>query len=146
MPFKRYRFYKRQQQPEEPFDQYVTALQQLADHCFASVVKVITLLSVYKKTYQKSVRTVDEYEASCSDDAVYEQQVSYVQPATDRFVMLKLRNSGNYRKFQLDTGPECNAVPLHLYKKATGDIKLSNVTPCNDAIVAFGCTKLILSG
>ena len=31
MPFERYCFYKRQPQPGEPLDQYVTALRQMAD-------------------------------------------------------------------------------------------------------------------
>ena len=69
------------------------------------------------------------YEASCSENIVYQpQEASSVQPATGRVAMLKLRNSGNYMKFQLDTGAECNVVWLHLYEKATGDVKLSNVT------------------
>ena len=93
------------------------------------------------------MRRVGEYEASCSDDAVYQlQEVSCVQPAIDRFVTLKLRNSGNYVKFQLDTGAECNVRPLYLYMQTAGDVRLSNVTPCNDTIVAFGGTKLILRG
>ena len=264
MPFERYRFHKRQQQPGEPLDQYVTALRQMADHCDfdnittdeilrdrvlfgisdgriretllrkedLTLAKVLdtcraselshaqmrevdggvslptatgteTVNAVHKargkkdksrnrqkssrsgeckycgprhefkkevcpafgkkfhkcgksahfakkclqKPYQKSVRTVGEYEASYSDEAEYHvQEVSCVQPATDKFVTLKLRNSGNYMKFQLDTGAECNVVPLHMYKKATGDIKLRNVTPSNDAIVAFGGTKLTLKG
>ena len=49
-------------------------------------------------------------------------------------------------KYQLDTGAERNVVPLYLYNKATGDVKLSNVTPRNDVIVAFGGTKLTLRG
>ena len=36
-----------------------------------------------------------------------------------QFVMLKLSN-GNYLRFQVDTGAQCNVVPLDLYKKSTG--------------------------
>ncbi len=49
-------------------------------------------------------------------------------------------------KFQLDTGAECNVVPLSLYKKATGDVKLKNVMSTDDEIVAFGGSKLKLTG
>ena len=33
LPFERYKFYRRQQQDGESFDQYATALGQLADRC-----------------------------------------------------------------------------------------------------------------
>ena len=49
-------------------------------------------------------------------------------------------------KFQLDTGAECNVVPLSLYKKATGDVKLKNVMSTDDEIVAFHGSKLKLTG
>ena len=35
----------------------------------------------------------------------------------------------NYLRCQPDTGEQCNVVPLHLYKQATRDFNLLNVTP-----------------
>ena len=67
------------------------------------------------------------------------------QHVSDRFVALKLRESGNFMKFQLDTGAECNVVPLEMYKEATCDVQLSKVVPSMDAIVAFGGSKMLLA-
>ena len=49
-------------------------------------------------------------------------------------------------KFLLDTSAECLVVPLKLYKEATGDVLLQNIIPSNDAIVAFGGSKMRLAG
>ena len=61
-------------------------------------------------------------------DEVFPTQVSAVDMDDSQFVTLKLE-SGNYLRFQVDTGAQCNVLPLPLYKKATKDIKLANVTP-----------------
>ena len=44
-------------------------------------------------------------------------------------VTLKLVESGNFLRFQVDTGAQCNVVPLDLYKKATKDHSLAQVKP-----------------
>ena len=75
------------------------------------------------KFAQRSVRAVDE-----GVDEVFPTQVSAVDMDDSQFVTLKLE-SGNYLRFQVDTGAQCNVLPLPLYKKATKDIKLANVTP-----------------
>ena len=49
-------------------------------------------------------------------------------------------------KFMLDTSAECNVGPLKLYKEATGDVLLQSFIPNNDAIVAFGGSKIRLAG
>ena len=54
-----------------------------------------------------------------------------------QLVTLKLE-SGNYLHFQVDTGAQCNVVPLSLYKKATKDHLLTNVTPAHQKITAYG--------
>jgi len=90
---------------------------------------------------QRSVRTVELYEFE--EEAVYNVEAYTVHAAPDRFVTLKLRNSENVNKFQLDTGAECNVIPIHLYKQAMGDI---NVKPSDNKIVAFGGMKLSLRG
>ena len=54
--------------------------------------------------------------------------------------------SGNYLHFQPDTGAQSNVVPLHLYKKATKDVDLCNVTPVNTAIISYGGTSIPILG
>lgn len=60
-------------------------------------------------------------------------------------VTMQLPN-GNYLKFQLDTGAQCNVVPLHLYQGATGDTKLQKVVPSNAHIVSYGGTRMPVVG
>ena len=83
---------------------------------------------------QKSVRTVelDEFD----EEAVYNVEAYTVHPAANRFVTLKLRNSGNFIKPELDTGAECSVIPVHLYKQETGDIMMGNVKPSDNTIAA----------
>jgi len=50
--------------------------------------------------------------------------------------------SGNYLRFQPNTGAQCNVVPLLLYKKTTKDVDLCNVTPVNTAIISYGGTSI----
>ena len=96
-----------------------------------------------KSSQQKKVNTVEE---SSEDEVYILNEVSLVQSGADQFVKLRLQKSGNFMKFLLDTGAECNVVPLKLYKEATGDFLLQNVIPCNDVIVAFGGPKMRLAG
>ena len=67
------------------------------------------------------------------------EEISAVTLDESQLVTLKLE-SGNYLRFQPDTGAQCNVVPLHLYKKATKDVDLCNVTPVNTAIISYGGT------
>ena len=60
-------------------------------------------------------------------------------------VTLKLE-SGNYLRFQVDTGAQCNVVPLVLYKKATRDYCLKKVTPAKQNITAYGGTTIPVCG
>ena len=62
-----------------------------------------------------------------------------------QLVTLQLE-SGNYLRFQPDTGAQCNVVPLHLYKKANKDFGLCNVTPVNTAIISYGGTSIPILG
>ena len=50
--------------------------------------------------------------------------------------------SSNYLHFQVDTGAQCNVVPLHLYKKATEDHKLALMAPVRQRITAYGRTEI----
>jgi len=54
-----------------------------------------------------------------------------------QLVTLKLK-SGNYVRFQADTGAQFNVIPLAVYKKTTGDFILSHVMPAQTTITAYG--------
>ena len=103
----------------------------------------------YAKMCQKKVssqRNVNTADQSSEEDVYILREAPLKQCTSDRFVTLKLQESGNFMKFQLATGAECNVVPLEMYKEATGDILLSTVMPSTDAIVAFGGSKMLLAG
>ncbi len=72
-------------------------------------------------------------------------QVSNVKLDESQFVTLELE-SGNYMRFQADTGAQCNVVPVELYKKATKDLQLAKVTPTKSRITAYGGTTLPVVG
>ena len=59
-----------------------------------------------------------------------------------QFVTLKLE-SGNYLHFQVDTGAQCNVVPLDLYRKATKDCKLVQVSPTKPRFATSGVVRQI---
>lgn len=54
--------------------------------------------------------------------------------------------SGNYIRFQPDTGAQCNVLPVHLYKKATKDHSLKMVTQAKSSISAYGGSQLPVIG
>ena len=76
---------------------------------------------------------LDEFD----EEAVYNLEAYTVHPVS---VTLKLINSGNF----MTTRAECNVIPVHVYKQATGDVMMGNVKPSDNRIVAFGGTKLSL--
>ena len=49
-------------------------------------------------------------------------------------------------RFQVDTGAQCNVIPLDLYKQATQDISLQNVRAIQSQITAYGGTTLPVVG
>ena len=60
-------------------------------------------------------------------------------------VTLKL-DSGNYVRFHIDSGAQCNVLPLKLYKRATKDVQMNDVTKCQSSILAFGGSRLTVVG
>ncbi len=52
------------------------------------------------------------------------------------FVTMQLE-SGNSIWFQVDTGAECNVLPLHIYKLATADVKLANIHKYDSCITTY---------
>ena len=85
------------------------------------------------------------FEDELSDEVFGVEEISAVMLDDSQLVMLKLE-SGNYLRFQPNTGAQCNVVPLHLYKKATKDVDLCNVTPVNMAIISYGGTSIPILG
>ena len=80
-----------------------------------------------------------------SDEVFGVQEILAVVLDDSQLVIPKLE-SGNYLRFQPNTGDQCNVVPLHLYKKATKDVDLCNVTPVNTAIISYGGTSIPILG
>ena len=80
------------------------------------------------------------FEDELSDEVFGVEEISAVTLNDSQLVTLKL-TSRNYLRFQPDTGAQCNVVPLHLYKKATKDVDLRNVTSVNTAIISYGGTS-----
>ena len=91
------------------------------------------------KTNAKAVKAIEE------NNEIYQTNIPGTNIDDSQFVTLQLE-SGNYLRFQVDTGAQCNVVPMDLYKKATKDYKLSNVTPCQHIITAYGGTSIPIVG
>ena len=85
------------------------------------------------KSKPQPVRTIDD------TDEIF--QVAALDLDDSQCVTVKLE-SGTHIRFQVDTGAQCNVIPLAIYKKATGDVTLSNVVPTNTQIRAYGGTIL----
>ena len=62
-----------------------------------------------------------------------------------QFVTLRL-DSGRYIRFQVDTGAQCNVIPLDIYKKAIGDASLTKITPSHTQVTAYGGNNLPVVG
>ena len=63
-------------------------------------------------------------------------KVSANQSPDSSLVTLKVL-SGNFIRFEIDTGARCNVLPVHIYKKATGDFDLKHVMPAKSSIVSY---------
>ena len=85
------------------------------------------------------------FEDELSDEVFGVEEISAVTLDDSQLVTLKLE-SGNYLRFQPDTGAQCNVIPVHLYKKATKDVDLCNVTSVNTAIISYGGTSIPIPG
>ena len=69
----------------------------------------------------KFVRAVDNQDSDSEE--FYADHISVVDLDDSQLVTVKLE-SGNYLRFQTDTGAHCNAIPVELYRKATKDYEL----------------------
>ena len=101
-------------------------------------------LASVPKPSQRGSR-VHYLEDGFSDKVFGVDEISAVTLDDSQLGTLKLE-SGNYLHFQPDTGAQCNEVPLHLYKKASRDFNLLNVTPVSAAIISYGGTSISILG
>ena len=95
----------------------------------------------------QSVKAVDQ-EIGPGDDSDEIYVVSDIAAVTlddEQLVTLRL-SSGNYLRFQPDTGAQCNIIPVQLYKKAANDPDLKEVKPSNSTISAYGGSQLPVVG
>ena len=65
------------------------------------------------------------------------RQVAQINLSDEQTITLKVRDS-HYIRFQIDSGADCNVLPVHVYKAATGDETLSKVKPSNVRLMSFG--------
>ena len=72
-------------------------------------------------------------------------EVSTVYLDDLHYIMFKLE-SGNYLRFQVDTGAQYNIIPLSLHKKATKDCNLAHVIPADTIITTYGRNTLSVVG
>ena len=87
-----------------------------------------------------SVKMIDD-----SGEEVFPTQIAAVGLDDSQFITLKLQ-SGNFLRFQVDTGAQCNVIPLALYRQATNDHKLRQVKPGKSQLSAYGGTTLPVTG
>ena len=76
---------------------------------------------------------------------MYQTDVAAMKLHDSQLITLKLE-SGNFVRFQPDTGAQCNVLPLHIYKKASQDETLERVTHSGASLVAYGGSKIKVSG
>lgn len=95
----------------------------------------------------QTARVVDleETEDTECDEIYCISDIAAIQLDDSQLVTLKLK-SGNFLRFQPDTGAQCNVIPVHLYKKATKDVTLEHVKQYQTAIVAYGGSKIPVVG
>ena len=64
-------------------------------------------------------------------------KVATSQSSDSNLLTLKVP-TGNFILCEIDTGARCNVLPVHIYKKATGDFGLKQVNPANSSNVSYG--------
>ena len=92
------------------------------------------------KPVKLSARTVDERDTDYStedDIETYPLQLHIHCLDDSQLITLGLE-SGSYVRFQVDTRAQCNMLPLHAYREATGDANLRHVTPIETQVTTYG--------
>ena len=67
------------------------------------------------------------------------KKVSKAKVATTKLYINKQRME-NIVKIQIDTGAQCNILPVETYVKVTGDTHLKSIKPCKKDIVSYKVT------
>ena len=92
--------------------------------CFSHSAKGKQILS--------QVQVIDEDDP----DEVFSTQISAVKQDDSQLVMLKLE-SENFVRFHVNTGAQCNVIPVALYQMASGDFKMTQMIPARTTITAY---------
>lgn len=80
----------------------------------------------------------DVHSKADSDDELYTvRMVSRLQLKPEQTVTLKI-SPKHYIKFQIDTGADCNVIPVHVYIAATGDSQLQKVQQSTKFLYGYG--------
>ena len=88
------------------------------------------------------VKSVEEQNSG--DETYYASTLSH-KPDDTQLVTMELE-SGNFLRFQVDTGAQCNVIPVDLYKRAAQDPTLTRVTKSTGKIVAYGGSSIPVVG
>ena len=88
------------------------------------------------------VKTVEEQD---SGSETYSASTPSQDPDDVQLVTMELE-SGNFLRFQVDTGAQCNVIPVNLYKQASNDHSLKKVTRATGKIVAYGGSTIPVVG
>lgn len=120
--------------------------QLVVKHATTKKINHFAAMCRGKKKRTTTLVRADEPEESDSDETgeLYTYVIGDIAAVAlddSQHVTLRLE-SGNYLRFQPDTGPQCNVIPVHLYKKASKDYELKKVKKVKTAITAYGGLRL----
>ena len=97
----------------------------------------------------KLVATVGE-EASEEDESYEICTVDeHSRPSVNKAfvdIFVSTKKPGNQVRSHVDTGSECNLLPIKLYKSLTGDTNLSMLRKCNKSIVSYTGERRQIAG
>lgn len=79
------------------------------------------------------------------EDAYQTEEVLAVRLDNSQLVTLQLE-SVNFIRFQLDTGAQCNVLPLLVYMRASNDHNLEKVISVHIALMLYGESKIKVMG
>ena len=80
-----------------------------------------------------------------SGSETYSASTLSQDPDNAQLVTMEIE-SCNFLRFQVDTGAQCNVIPVNLYKQASNDHSLQKVTRAMGKIVAYGGSTIPVVG
>ena len=128
---------------------YITQITASLAGKHAVIAEKIVSRSGERRNMQTTqrIKALDE-ELDCGEDSDEIYVVNNIAAFTlddTQLVTLRLK-SGNFLRFQADTGAQCNVIPLHVYKKAANYPDLRHVKPIKSLISGYGGSKLPVIG